>query len=319
MKMSTIVSIVTPSYKQGKFIEQTIRSIRMQSYRPLEHIVVDGGSADGTVEILKKYALDSIGINFKWVSEPDRGHPHAMNKGFAMAQGDIIGWLNSDDVYFDRSTVDRVVAEFTRHPEVDVIHGDVAIISEHSGIELFWCLPPYNFTRMLISGRVSQPTVFMRRSVIEQFKLDERLLALDFEYWLRVGKTCRFRHINRILACDRDHPNRASQVQSNRLRETHEQILKMYWQKPDSIYFYYKSIDIPSRVYYRAKGLCFLLAYMANSKRQEEIAFNGWIDSLARIIYRQLTWRIGRHLDMGEPPQQNLSKFENQTHNKSRI
>jgi len=297
--MSTIVSIVTPSYKQGKFIGETIQSVKMQYYRPLEHIIVDGGSTDETVEILKEYSSTPDGIRVKWISEQDRGHPHAVNKGFAMAQGEIIGWLNSDDVYFDRLVIGRVVKEFEKHPDIDVIHGDVAIISEDSGIELFWCLHPYNFTRMLISSRVSQPTVFMRRCVIDQHKLDERLLlALDYEYWLRIGISHRFRHISRILACDRDQPNRASQVQSKRLRETHEHILKMYWQNQDSKPIYYKVIDLPSRIYYRIKGLYFLLEFMSRSKWRNELAFNGWIDSPTRVIFRQLTWRIGRHLDM---------------------
>jgi len=300
--VNKLVTIVTPSYQQGDFIEETIRSIRLQYYRPIEHIIVDGGSTDGTVEILKKYSVDSTGMDFKWVSEPDRGQPHAVNKGFAMAKGEIIGWLNSDDVYFDRLVIGRVVREFEKHPEIDIIHGDVAIISEQSGIELFWCLHPYNFTRMLVSSRISQPTVFMRRCVIEQHKLDERLLALDFEYWLRISISHRFRHISQILACDRDQPNRTSQVQRERLLESHEQILRMYKHKPDLNSFYYKLIDFPSRVYYRTKGLYYLIEFLARFKRRNELAFNGWIDSSTKVIVRQLTWRIGHHLDMGNLP-----------------
>ena len=140
-----LVSIITPSFNQGKFIQETINSIKRQKYRPIEHIIIDGGSKDGTVEILKDYSLNSEGIDVKWTSETDRGHANAVNKGYERARGEIIGWINSDDVYFDRNVVSCVVDEFNKHPTIDIVHGDVALISVDSGIGLFWCLPSFDW------------------------------------------------------------------------------------------------------------------------------------------------------------------------------
>ena len=103
-----LVSIVTPSYNQGKFIEDTILSVKNQSYPNIEHIVVDAGSTDGTLKILRKYEKE---YNLKWVSEPDEGQSDAVNKGFEMAKGEIVDWINSDDVYFDTMTISYVVGK----------------------------------------------------------------------------------------------------------------------------------------------------------------------------------------------------------------
>ncbi|MEM2568057.1 MAG: glycosyltransferase, partial [Candidatus Bathyarchaeia archaeon] len=101
-KNDTLVSIITPSLNQGRFIRETLLSVKSQDYPCIEHIVIDGGSTDDTLMILKRYEGT---YNLRWISEPDEGHSDAVNKGFRMAQGEIVGWLNSDDVYFDRSTV----------------------------------------------------------------------------------------------------------------------------------------------------------------------------------------------------------------------
>ncbi|MEB3211902.1 MAG: glycosyltransferase family 2 protein, partial [Leptolyngbyaceae bacterium] len=119
------ISIITPSYNQGHFIEETIRSVLLQSYPNLEYIIIDGGSSDNTVEIISKYASHLA----YWVSEPDRGQSHAINKGLARATGEIIAYINSDDYYLPGSF--RKIAEYyNNHPETDLIHGRCRYIDE---------------------------------------------------------------------------------------------------------------------------------------------------------------------------------------------
>ena len=116
-----LVSIITPSFNQAKFIEETIKSVLSQDYPNIEHIVVDGNSKDGTLEILKRYA-SSLGNRFRFISEPDQGQSNAINKGVKMANGDIIGWLNSDDTYFPEA-VKKGVNALQAQPELAMVYG----------------------------------------------------------------------------------------------------------------------------------------------------------------------------------------------------
>ncbi|MCK4733699.1 MAG: glycosyltransferase, partial [Methanophagales archaeon] len=120
MKDKTLVSIITPSYNQGRFIEDALLSVKNQDYPNIEHIIVDGGSIDNTLEILRKYENE---YNLRWISEPDEGQSGAVNNGFRMAKGEIIGWVNSDDGYFDVSAISSVVKYFDKYKGADVIYG----------------------------------------------------------------------------------------------------------------------------------------------------------------------------------------------------
>ncbi len=106
-KNSYLVSIITPSFNQAQFIEQTIKSVQNQDYKNIEHIIIDGGSTDGTIDILKKYS------GIKWISEKDNGQSDAINKGFSTANGEILAWLNSDD-YYDENIITKVVEYFSK-------------------------------------------------------------------------------------------------------------------------------------------------------------------------------------------------------------
>src|SRR5215211_7820563 len=114
-----LISIVTPSYNQARFVEETLRSVASQDYPRVEHIVVDGGSTDGSVEIIRWYE----GTLRSWVSEPDRGQSHAINKGLAQAQGDVLTWLNSDDTLLPGALA-AVGNFFAQHPDIDLVYGD---------------------------------------------------------------------------------------------------------------------------------------------------------------------------------------------------
>jgi glycosyltransferase involved in cell wall biosynthesis len=196
-------SIVTPSYNQAEFIRDTLESVRCQSRDDIDHIVIDGESDDGTLDVLREYDND-----ITWISEPDQGQADAINKGFDRADGDIIGWLNSDDVYFDRTVLDRVATYFAR-TGADIVYGDIGLIDAASDIMKLRCVPDWNYARLRRGCFIEQPALFFRRKVLAEERLDTGLdFAMDYEFWLRLGKAYDFHHVDDILAGDRNHHER---------------------------------------------------------------------------------------------------------------
>src|SRR5262249_15039371 len=195
------ISVITPSYNQAKFIEQTIRSVLLQGYPNLEYVIIDGGSSDGSVEIIRKYEPWLA----YWASEQDRGQSHAINKGFERATGEVLCWLNSDDYYLPNAllTVGRTLAKST---------GNYALTGH--------CLKIYqdgrppleleghfeNRRRLLQYWKgyhMHQPATFWRREVFERVgRLDEQLhLIMDFDYWTRISGHFDFANVDRALVC----------------------------------------------------------------------------------------------------------------------
>lgn len=199
-KDQPLVSIITPSYNQAQFIEQTILSVKDQDYPNIEHIVIDGGSTDGTLDILKKY-LDSI----KWVSEPDEGQSQAINKGFTKAQGEIIGWINSDDFYLP-GAVNVAVNALAESPDIDAIYGYCAKVDENNKTTEVLKSPEFD-RRVIFSNPciINQQTVFFRRSLLNKVGLlDESLhYAMDFDLWIRMAKVGEFKLVPEVLAAYR--------------------------------------------------------------------------------------------------------------------
>ena len=143
-----LVSVVTPSYNKGAFIEETILSVKNQTYPRIEHIIIDGGSTDNTIDVIKKYEGT---YNMHWVSEPDNGQSDAVNKGWRMARGEILGWLNSDDTYMPWA-VETAVKFLTGHPNVSVVYGNCNIINVI--IRIRYCsiiVPPHQTSYIIIS------------------------------------------------------------------------------------------------------------------------------------------------------------------------
>lgn len=179
------ISIITPSYNQGEFLEETIKSVLDQNYPNLEYIIMDGGSTDNSVDIIKKYQNR---LKY-WESKKDQGQSHAINKGFRRATGDIIGWLNSDDLYLP-DTLQTVVRFFRQHPDIDMVYGDQIEI-DASG-QVIRAVRSSNFNRRALIANgisISQPTSFYRRKVFEGVgDLDENIhWNMDFEYVLRIA------------------------------------------------------------------------------------------------------------------------------------
>lgn len=198
-----LVSVVTPSYNQAEFIEDTIRSVRRQSHPAVEHVVVDGESDDGTLDILRAYDE-----HLDWVSEPDEGQSDAINKGFDRATGEIVGWLNSDDVYFDTGVLERVVRYFEKY-DADVIYGDVGVIDENSDALKLFVVPDFDYEHLLRRCFIEQPALFFRDHVLAEHRLDTNLdIVMDYEFWLRLAREFDFRHVPDVLAGDRNHSKR---------------------------------------------------------------------------------------------------------------
>lgn len=176
-----LVSVVTPSYNTAQYIESTLHSVAIQDYPNIEHIIYDGGSKDGTIEILERFP------KVDWVSEPDNGQSDALNKGFKKAKGKYIGWLNSDDLYTE-GAVKKAVEYLESHPEVAMIYTDLNIIDEKDDIYGFTKGMEFSLESLLENNPVKQPTLFMRREVIDILKgVDVNLhFVMDRELWLRM-------------------------------------------------------------------------------------------------------------------------------------
>ena len=178
-----LVSIVTPSYNALPFIIDTINSVQIQDYPAIEHIVIDGGSVDGTREVLEQHP------HLIWISEPDKGQSDAINKGFRMARGEIIGWLNADDTYRP-GAVSCAVDYLQAHPDVDLIYTDIQVIDEHDQPVRFIKAAPFSVETLLERNMINQPTVFMRRRVVDTLGgVDDNIqfYVMDWEFWLRAG------------------------------------------------------------------------------------------------------------------------------------
>jgi len=213
-----LVTVVTPTFNRAVLLEATIRSVRAQAYPNIEHLVVDGGSTDGTVALLRRYE-GTYGL--RWTSEPDGGMYSAINKGLQQGRGEIQAYLNSDDLYFPW-TIRIVVDAFVRHPEADVIFGDVMDIDDWTGrMKPAWNLP-FDLDYLRRTGFMWQPGVFWRKGVFEGAGgFDETIrYGADLEFWLRLGArdTC-FVKINEFLAVARQHPETLSLVHRPRVIE----------------------------------------------------------------------------------------------------
>jgi glycosyltransferase involved in cell wall biosynthesis len=217
------VSIVTPSYNQAQYLDETIRSVLDQDYPHIEYIIIDGGSTDGSVEIIKRHANRLAG----WVSEPDKGQTDALNKGFARATGEIFAWLNSDDTYLP-GAVREAVEFLTAHPEAAMVYGDANLIDEHGAVIGQFPARQTNL-HSILQGSVhipQQTTFFWSRLWRQVGPLDTSFyFAMDYDLWVRLAKVAPLVYQPRLWANFRLHGTGKSVARDDRC---YPEMLRVY-------------------------------------------------------------------------------------------
>lgn len=218
------ITVITPSFNQVAYIERTIRSVLDQNYPNLEYIVIDGGSTDGSLELIKRYASRLT----YWVSEPDRGQVHAINKGMLRATGDWVAWQNSDDTYYP-GTFDELAATASRYPHAGLIIGDLMLIDKDDAPirDVRYITPLHN--ALIAEGMlVANQAAFWRREVHATVGfLDERYqCSFDYDWFLRITKEVRGVHASRIWGALRLHGDTKTSLQASRFREENDAILR---------------------------------------------------------------------------------------------
>ena len=225
--MQPKISIVTPSFNHGRFLEETILSVLYQDYPNLEYIIIDGASNDNSIDIIKNYQ-DQLTY---WVSEKDLGQTNAINKGLKRATGEIINWLNSDDLLAP-SALHTIAIAYGQNHESDFYYGDFSII-DNDGSEMFTRKnAPYCKYSLIYGRQLScQPAVFFRRPLLEKIGyLDETLsFCMDQEFWTRaVIEGTKFYQIKKTLAKARLHSDSKTSRFQKVLHEEHKAIVRKY-------------------------------------------------------------------------------------------
>lgn len=218
------ISIITPSYNQARFLPETLASVRAQDYPAIEHIVLDGGSTDGSVDILRR----APGII--WRSEPDRGQVDALNKGFAAATGEVLAWLNSDDLLYPDTV--RVAVAALERTGADLVYGNLEIIAADGHFLKLSRGIPFDY-RVLLYGinYIGQQTVFFRRRLLEKAGplREEFDNGFDYEFWLRLARHGRFAYEPALRAKIRYHADAKSVAHAGRTHRDRDQIRVEYW------------------------------------------------------------------------------------------
>jgi len=198
-----LVSIITPSYNQGKYIRQTIESVLSQDYVNIEYIIVDGCSTDNTLDIIREYKG-----KLTYISEKDNGQSDAINKGFKMAKGDIVAWLNSDDVY-EPGCVSRAVEEFEKDKKLGLVYGDGYIIDETGNkLKVFEYTQEFDYWKLVnFWDYIMQPATFFRRETLQKVGyLDVSLhYCMDWDLWIKLAAISEVKYIPELLACSREY------------------------------------------------------------------------------------------------------------------
>jgi len=204
-KENLLISIITPTFNRGRYLEECILSIKNQDYKNIEHIIIDGGSTDNSLEIIKKYEKT---YNLKWISEKDNGCADAMEKGFQMATGYIFCWLDSDDFYLP-NTIEKIIKVFTKNPKIDVVFGDMLICDLNSKIIDYTKKTTFDREALIYSQMVVNPqTTFWKSDLHKKIGGINRkyLRCGDYDFFCKMAiSNAKFYHIRDFLAVYRSH------------------------------------------------------------------------------------------------------------------
>ncbi len=214
------ISVVTPSFNSSAHIEATIRSVMLQEPAPLEHIIMDGVSTDGTIDILARYT------HLDWRSEPDAGQADALNKALRRTRGEIIAWINADDVYLP-DTLAFVQDYFAAHPEIDLVYGEVDWVDETGRFVCHIDTKEFIPEEALFENPITQPAAFFRRSLLVRtgyLRADLHYL-MDYEFWWRAYQCCRIAYVPKTLAQFRVSPHSKTSARLERFALEHLRVL----------------------------------------------------------------------------------------------
>jgi glycosyltransferase involved in cell wall biosynthesis len=218
-----LVSIITPSFNQAEFLEETLLSVLNQDYGNVEYLVVDGASTDGSAAIIEKYAER---LSW-WVSEPDGGQAEAINKGMQRAKGEIVAWLNSDDIYYP-DAIAQAVNALNSNPDASMVYGNLDSIRRDGSRFNTIRYQPYSLDELLSFRMLGQPSVFMRRNMLKQVGLldQEYQFLLDHHLWIRLAKQGNLVHVNETWAAARHHSGAKNRAKAAGFGEEARRILK---------------------------------------------------------------------------------------------
>jgi glycosyltransferase involved in cell wall biosynthesis len=287
------IAIVTPSLNQGAYIAETIASVLSQGGVSLEYVVVDGGSTDGTLEILRQHSG-----RLRWVSEHDAGQSAAINKGWRMTEGDIVTWLNADDTYRP-GALSQVAAFFAAHPEVDVVYGECDYVDSRGRVMGRYPTRPWDYLTLVRStiSFLPQPATFLRRRVVESIGyLDETLsYVMDFDYWLRLGMQHRVVHLPVSLATLRLHASAKSVQAVARFAPELVRIYQRLFARPD-LPPAVRAIEAEakSNIYYRAAHCAFWAGQAATARAYAARSWRQRPANLRALLLLTLSHAVGR-------------------------
>ncbi len=238
------ISIVVPSYNQAEYLPATLASLCAQDHPDIEVLVFDGGSTDGSAEILRQSNFEAGGQPIRWVSQKDRGQADAINLGLRASSGDVLAYLNSDDVYYP-GALSTVAAHFQTHPDCLALYGRAHHLYADGSILEEYPTEPWDYERLLDTCYLCQPAVFWRREVMERFGVFDDALryALDYEYWLRVGQEIPFDYLDQdFLAGSRLHADTKTLSQRVPVHLELARVVQKYSPRPEPVWRWVKHL-----------------------------------------------------------------------------